>query len=60
MSGKGNQSVKGVNGDLLITVRVNPSQHFKREGVNIHSNHYITVTEAILGSSTTVRTAYGK
>ena len=39
---------------------MNPSQHFHRDGINIRTNHYITVTEAILGCNLTVRTVYGK
>ena len=60
MNGKGDQSEKGANGDLFIKVKVKPHEYFKRDGINILSNWYISVSEAILGGSITVLTVNGK
>ena len=60
MAGKGNQSEKGANGDLLIKIKVKPDPYFTREGVDIKSNLYISATEAILGGTANVKTVNGK
>ncbi len=44
LSKKGNFSLKGDNGDLLIKVNVRPHPYFKREGADIHTDKYITMT----------------
>lgn len=42
---KGHQSVsKGEDGDLLIKVNVKPHPYFKRDGVNILTDKYVTIT----------------
>ena len=60
MSKKGNFSLKGESGDLLIKVIVKPHPIFKREGVDIISEKYITMTQAILGGTCKVETLSGK
>lgn len=44
MSKKGNYAAKGEAGDLLIKVNVRPHPYFKREGYDIYTDKYITVT----------------
>ena len=60
MSKKGNTSLNGESGDLLIKITVKPHPVFKREGSDILSEKKITVTEAILGTTLEVDTVYGK
>jgi len=59
MNGKGHTSRHGPNGDLMIKVRVKDHPHFKRDKFDIHTDKYISVTEAILGSETKVKTLTG-
>jgi molecular chaperone DnaJ len=44
LSKKGNFSSKGDNGDLLIQVKVRPHPYFKREGPDIFTDKYISMT----------------
>jgi len=44
MSKKGNYSLRGEAGDLLIKVNVKPHPYFKREGPDILTDKYITFT----------------
>jgi DnaJ-class molecular chaperone len=44
MSKKGNYSMKGETGDLLIKVTVRPHPYFKREGSDIFTEKHITLT----------------
>ena len=60
MSKKGNASLNGEQGDLLIKINVKPHPKFKRVGVDIMSDKKVTVTEAVLGSTVEVETVYGK
>ena len=60
MSKKGNFSLKGEAGDLLIKVNVKPHPIFKREGADIIAEKPITFTQATLGSSIKVDTIWGK
>lgn len=59
MNGKGHKSQHGPAGDLMIKVKVKPHTYFKREKFDIHTDKYITVSEAILGGETTVKTLTG-
>jgi len=49
MNGKGHVSKHGPPGDLMIKIRVKEHPYFKREKFDIHTDKYITVSEAILG-----------
>jgi DnaJ-class molecular chaperone len=60
MSKKGNFSLKGEAGDLLIKVNVRPHPYFRREGSDIYTDKFITFTQAVLGGSTKVETLTGK
>ncbi len=44
LSKKGNYFLKGENGDLLIKVNVRSHPYFKREGVDIHTEKFVTMT----------------
>jgi len=35
----------GPHGDLMINVKVKPHPYFKRDGSDIHTEYYLTVTE---------------
>jgi molecular chaperone DnaJ len=60
MSKKGNYALKGESGDLLIKLSVRKHPYFKREGFDIHTDKYVTMTQAILGSNVKVETLQGK
>ncbi|MFS8160497.1 MAG: J domain-containing protein [Candidatus Roizmanbacteria bacterium] len=60
LSKKGNFSLTGDNGDLLIKVNVRSHPYFKREGPDIYTDKFITFTQAILGAITRVETLTGK
>ena len=60
MSKKGNFSLKGEPGDLLIKVDVKPHPLFQREGADIISEKPITFSQAALGGNIKVDTLWGK
>ncbi len=55
--GKGQPGERGgPPGDLLITVRVQASKEFKREGMNLYINIPISITQAALGDEILIPT----
>lgn len=58
LAGQGEASPAG-NGDLLITVRVMPSDQFSRKGNDLHTKATVSFKEAILGSKIHVKTITG-
>ncbi len=61
MGGKGNAAARGgVAGDLLIQIEEIAHEMFQRDGNNLHYDHYISFTEAALGSSAEIPTIEGK
>jgi len=52
-------SKAGPPGDLMITIKVKPHKLFKREGFDIHTDVFISVSQAVLGSDCKVETLYG-
>jgi molecular chaperone DnaJ len=61
MSGNGNAAARsGVPGDLLIQIEEIRHEKFERDGNNLLYEHYITFSEAALGSSAEVPTIDGK
>lgn len=56
---KGNAGEGGPPGDLLVSVKVKPHAYFKREGSNIHSDCFLSITQAVLGSEVLVKTLFG-
>jgi molecular chaperone DnaJ len=61
MSGKGNAAARGgIPGDLLIIIEEQPHPQFKREGVNLHYEHFLSFPEACLGTQAEIPTLEGK
>ncbi len=61
LSGKGNAGPRGgIPGDLLIVVEELPHAHFQREGTHLLYEHYLSIPEAILGTSVEIPTLEGK
>lgn len=57
---KGNAGEGGPAGDLIVNLKVKSHAYFKREGANIHSECYLSLSEAVLGSDVKVKTLYGE
>ena len=49
----------GSDGHLKVKVRVKNDPTLRREGLNIISKHYLTLTQALLGSTIEVNTCKG-
>ena len=61
MSSKGNAAARGgIPGDLLIQVEEIKHEYFERDGNNILYQHYITFSDAALGSTAEVPTIGSK
>lgn len=61
VGGKGNDAPgNGVSGDLLVDIEVKPHEHLQREGNNLHFDLYVSVPEAILGTTKEIETVTGK
>jgi molecular chaperone DnaJ len=56
MHKKGHFSPTGPSGDLMLKINVKPHPYFKRDGFDILTDAYISVTDAILGGEVTVKT----
>lgn len=50
----------GINGDLLVLIEEERHQDLIRDGVNIHYDLYINISEAILGTKKQIPTIEGK
>jgi molecular chaperone DnaJ len=59
VSKKGNAGVGGPAGDLMIQVKVKPHPYFKRDGSDIHTEQFLSIADAVLGSEVKVTTLYG-
>ncbi|MEO9954976.1 MULTISPECIES: molecular chaperone DnaJ [Nonlabens] len=61
VTGKGNDAPgNGVSGDLLVDIEVKPHAELQREGNNLHYDLYVSVPEAVLGTSKEIQTVTGK
>lgn len=61
LTGKGNAGPRGgIPGDLLIVVEEIPHAHFQREGNHLLYEHYLSIPEAILGTTAEIPTLEGK
>ena len=49
LRGKGQPSSYGPNGDLILTVNVNPHRLFRREGNDLYLDLPVTIAEAVFG-----------
>lgn len=52
-------SDKGKNGSLFATVRVVEETERWREGLNVHSSHFISLSDALAGCKISVPTVKG-
>lgn len=60
VSGKGNEAPgNGVSGDLIVLIEELPHDRLKREGNNLHFDLYISISEAVLGTSKEIETVNG-
>jgi len=59
--GEGDKGTKGAPpGDLYIAVKVQASREFQREGFDIYTESSISIYDALLGTTVTVRTIDGQ
>ena len=60
LGGKGEPGERGgPPGDLLITVYVEPSREYKREGMTLHKTISLSFAQAALGADIQTKTPYG-
>ena len=50
----------GPNGDLFVVLRVKPSKHFQRDGLNIYTEIEISPAQAVLGDEIFIKTLDGE
>lgn len=61
VSGKGNGAPSdGIPGDLLVAIETAEHPTLKREGDNLHYDLYVSISEAVLGSSKEIDAVGGK
>jgi len=61
MSGKGNAAARGgIPGDLFIQIEELKHDHFERDGNNLLYDHYLTFSDAVLGTTIEIPTIDGK
>jgi len=61
VSGKGNSAPgNGISGDLLVVIEEAHHATLQREGDNLHYDLYISLPDAVLGTSTEIDTVSGK
>ncbi|RAV29855.1 molecular chaperone DnaJ [Sinomicrobium soli] len=61
VTGKGNEAPgNGISGDLLVVISETEHATLKREGDNLHYDLYISVPEAVLGTSKEIDAVTGK
>lgn len=59
--GKGNEApANGIPGDLLVAIETEEHATLKREGDNLHYDLYISISDAVLGTSKEIDTVNGK
>jgi len=61
VTGKGNEAPgNGISGDLLVVIEEKEHDTLKREGDNLHYDLYISLPDAVLGTSKEIDTVTGK
>jgi molecular chaperone DnaJ len=61
VTGKGNSAPgDGISGDLLVAIQEEIHETLKREGDNLHYDLYVSLPDAVLGSSMEIDTVSGK
>jgi len=61
VTGKGNDAPgNGIAGDLLVVIQEEDHETLKREGDNLHYDMYVSLPDAVLGTSKEIDTVTGK
>jgi len=61
VSGKGNEAPgNSIPGDLIVAIETEEHATLKREGDNLHYDLYISISDAVLGTSKEIDTVTGK
>ena len=61
VSGKGNEAPgNGISGDLLVAIQEEEHATLQREGDNLHHDLYVSLPDAVLGTSKEIDTVTGK
>ncbi|MDP5229462.1 MAG: molecular chaperone DnaJ [Cellulophaga sp.] len=61
VTGKGNDAPgNGVPGDLIVAIETKEHDTLKREGDNLHYDLYVSISEAVLGTSKEIDAVTGK
>ena len=61
VSGKGNEAPgNGIAGDLLVAITEESHPTLQREGDNLHYDLYVSIPDAVLGTSKEIDTVTGK
>ena len=61
VSGEGDCGINGgPNGDLFVVIHVEPSEYFKRDGINVFTELEITPAQAVMGDSIAIKTLDGE
>ena len=61
VSGKGNAAPgNGISGDLLVAISEEAHPKLQREGDNLHYDLYVSLPDAVMGSSVEIETVSGK
>lgn len=60
VAGRGRAAAGGAPGDLFVTLRVDVSPRFRREGDHLHVVETVSAIEAILGTARSITNAYGQ
>jgi molecular chaperone DnaJ len=61
VTGKGNDAPgNGISGDLLVLIQEEDHPTLKREGDNLHYDMYVSLPDAVLGTSKEIDTVTGK
>ncbi len=61
VQGRGNDAPgNGISGDLLVAIEELSHEFLQREGDNLHYDLYVSISEAVLGSSKEIDTVTGK
>ncbi|MEX0910881.1 MAG: molecular chaperone DnaJ [Nitrosopumilaceae archaeon] len=59
IKGEGESVDNGINGDLIVRIRVKPHEKFKRDGADIFYDANISMIDAVLGKTIVVPTLEG-
>lgn len=61
VSGKGNDAPgQGISGDLIVAISEEEHPFLQREGDNLHYDLYVSISDAVLGTSKEIETVSGK